>query len=110
MIYSFYTAGDAVVNYLPFAPELVRPSFDTTLNTSTATLEWKASDVDVSDKLVYDVYFGTNNPPTAKVSENKEAKMLDVAILPSKEYYWKVVVKDNKGGETIGQIWRFKTN
>lgn len=32
------------------------------------------------------------------------------SLLPSKNYYWKVVVKDNKGGETIGQIWEFKTN
>lgn len=109
-VYSFYTSGDAVVNYLPFAPELVQPAFNSVLNASTATLEWKASDVDVNDKLVFDVYFGTDNPPTSKVSENKEAKTLDVAIVPAKEYYWKVVVKDNKGGETIGQVWKFKTN
>lgn len=107
---NFYTSSDAVVNYLPFAPELVRPAFNAVLNTSTATLEWNANDVDISDKLTFDVYFGTDNPPTAKVSENKETKTLDVAILPSKEYYWKVVAKDNKGGETIGQIWKFKTN
>ena len=109
-VYSFYTSGDAVTNYLPFAPELVQPTFNSILNTTTATLEWKASDVDVADKLVFDVYFGKNNPPTSKVSENKETKTLDVTIEPATEYYWKVVVKDNKGGETIGQIWKFKTN
>jgi len=109
-IYNFYTSGDAVVNYLPFAPELIRPSFNTVLNSGTVALEWTATDVDASDKLVYDVYFGTDSSPVSKVSENKEAKTLDVTTLPSKEYYWKVVVKDNKGGETIGQIWKFKTN
>lgn len=109
-VYNLYTSGDAVTNYLPFAPELVQPLFNSVLNTTTATLEWKASDVDINDKLVFDVYFGTDNPPTAKVSENKETKTLDVAVVPAKEYYWKVVVKDNKGGETIGQIWKFKTN
>jgi hypothetical protein len=109
-VYSFYTSGDAVVNYLPFSPVLVQPIVNSVLNGATATLEWNATDVDVSDKLVFDVYFGTDNPPTAKISENKEAKKLDVAVQSSKEYYWKVVVRDNKGGETIGQIWKFKTN
>ena len=54
-VYNFYTSGDAVVNYLPFAPELVRPAFNAALSTTTATLEWKATDVDTADKLVYDV-------------------------------------------------------
>lgn len=109
-VYSFYTSGDAVLNYVPFAPELVLPAFDAALNTSTVTLKWEAEDLNTTDKLVYDVYFGTDNPPTAKVSENIETKTLDRSILPTKEYYWKIVVKDNKGGETIGQIWKFKTN
>lgn len=109
-VYNLYTSGDAVVNYLPFAPEIVRPSLNAILNAGTVTLEWNATDVDATDKLTYDVYFGTDSPPTAKVSENKESKTLDVPTLPSKEYYWKVVVKDNKGGETIGQTWKFKTN
>ena len=108
--YNFYTSGDAVINYAPFAPELIGPAFNTILNSGTVALEWKASDVDTNDKLVYDVYFGTDNPPTAKVSENKEVKTQTVTTLPAKEYYWKVVVKDNKGGETIGQVWKFKTN
>jgi len=109
-VFNFYTSGDAIINYLPFAPELVQPLFNSILNTTSATLEWKASDVDATDKLVFDVYFGTTNPPTSKISENKEAKTLDVTLVPATEYYWKVVVKDNKGGETVGQIWKFKTN
>lgn len=108
--YSFYTSGDAVVNYLPFAPDLVLPSFNAVVNSGIVTLEWTASDVDTNDQLKYDVYFGTANPPTTKASENREVKTLDVTTLPSTEYYWKVVVRDNKGGETIGQIWKFKTN
>jgi hypothetical protein len=56
------------------------------------------------------VYFGTVNPPTEKIIENNTAKNIDVTLVPAKEYFWKVVVKDGKGGETVGQIWRFKTN
>jgi hypothetical protein len=108
--YKFYTASEAVVNHLPFSPELVQPAVNAVLNTTTATLKWNATDVDATDVLTYDVYFGTANPPTAKISENTATKTLDVTLEPAKEYFWRVEVKDNKGGKTIGQIWKFKTN
>lgn len=108
--FKFYTAGVAVVNHLPFAPELVQPALNTALNTSTATLKWNASDVDANDVLSYDLYFGTANPPSSKISSNITAKTLDVALNPATTYFWKVVVKDNNGGETIGQVWTFKRN
>lgn len=109
-VFKFYTSGEAVVNHLPFAPELVEPVLNTALSTNTATLKWNASDVDTGDILTYDIYFGTANPPTAKVGENKSEKTFDVNLEASKEYFWRVVVKDNKGGETVGQVWKFKTN
>jgi len=108
--YKFYTSGDAVVNHLPFSPELVNPLINTVLSTTTASLKWNATDVDATDTLSYDVYFGTANPPTAKISENNTTKTVDVTLEPAKEYFWKVVVKDNKGGEAVGQVWKFKTN
>jgi hypothetical protein len=109
-VFSFYTSGDGVVNYLPFLPDLVAPELNAVLNATSAKLQWTATDVDTKDKLVYDVYFGTTNPPTEKVGTNQEASSLDVTIAASKEYFWKVVVKDDKGGESVGQTWRFRTN
>lgn len=108
--FKLYTTGEAVVNHLPFSPELVAPVLNAALSGTTTTLKWNASDVDASDALTYDVYFGTANPPTAKVSDNIALVSTNVTIEPTKQYYWKVVVKDNKGGETIGQVWKFKTN
>ncbi|WP_264565012.1 DUF4962 domain-containing protein [Flavobacterium sp. N3904] len=108
--FSFYTAGDGVINYLPFSPELVSPELNSVMSTNTATLKWTANDVDTKDKLVYDVYFGTTNPPTEKVGVNQVTPTLDVNVMASKQYFWKVVVKDDKGGESIGQIWSFRTN
>jgi hypothetical protein len=108
--YKFYTAGDATVNHLPFTPELIEPAINSLLSTTTATLKWNATDVDATDVLSYDVYFGTSNPPTAKIVDNGTAKTKDVTLESAKEYFWKVVVKDNKGGETVGQVWKFKTN
>lgn len=107
--YKFYTAGGGVINHLPFVPELVQPTLNTSLNTSTATLKWNASDVDINDVLSYDVYFGTTNPPTL-IKTNNTINTYAVSLSSTKTYFWKVVVKDDKGGETIGQVWTFKTN
>jgi hypothetical protein len=109
--YSFYTEGVALSNHVPFSPQLVRPVLNSTTTATTATLEWTASDVDITDVLSYDVYFGIDNPPTSKVgSATASTSYNATSLLPTKIYYWKVVVKDNKGGETIGQIWSFRTN
>lgn len=109
-IYSFYTEGVGFTNHLPFSPELVSPVLNGDLNAASVTLKWNATDVDVNDVLLYDVFFGTSNPPTQKLGENRAATTLGVDLQASKNYYWRVVVKDNKGGETIGQVWTFKTN
>jgi hypothetical protein len=109
-VYKFYTTGEVVLNHLPFAPELVSPVLNSALSATTTSLKWNATDVDATDVLTYDVYFGTTNPPTEKVNSNLSEKTLDVTTVAAKEYFWKVVVKDNKGGETVGQVWKFKTN
>ena len=109
-VFNFYTEGDGETNHVPFSPELVKPVLNSIVQTATATLEWNASDVDVNDALTFDVFFGTINPPTTKVGNNQTAKTLDVNLEASKSYYWKVVVKDNSGGEAIGQNWNFKTD
>jgi len=108
-VYKFYTAGEAVVNHLPFSPELLTPTLNSVLTTTDYTLKWNATDAD-SDILSYDVYLGTVNPPTSAITTNTSATSLNVKLESAKEYYWKVVAKDNKGGETIGQVWKFKTN
>ncbi|OYX84761.1 MAG: hypothetical protein B7Y83_07015 [Flavobacteriales bacterium 32-34-25] len=109
--YSLYTEGVALSNHLPFLPQLVSPDLSATIFSTSATLKWTASDTDVADLLSYDVYLDVNNPPTSKVASSITTTALDVnSLQTSKVYYWKVVVKDNKGGETIGQVWSFKSN
>jgi hypothetical protein len=72
------------------------------------TLSWTASDPD-GDKVVYDIYFGTNsNPPLIK--SNYETNTFTPGKLNYKTtYYWKIVAKDNKGGVTEGITWSFTT-
>lgn len=107
----FYTEGDGVSNHLPFAPVLVAPTLDATISSATSTtLEWTASDVDTSDSLSFDVYFGTDNPPTTKIGDNVSSTTLSANLSATSTYYWSVTAKDNNGGETIGQVWNFKTD
>ena len=108
--YKFYTVYSPEPNTLPYAPELVEPSKTTTVNTTNTVLQWTATDPDGSDILNYDVYFGTANPPTEKIAENQSENTLEVTVEPATKYYWKVVAKDDKGGETVGKVWDFTTN
>lgn len=108
--YSFYTEGEGESNHLPFSPAIVKPEINSLIQDASTTLEWTASDVDTNDNLTFDIYFDTVNPPVTKVSENQSESSYTQALESSKNYYWKVVVKDDKGGTTIGQIWSFKTD
>lgn len=109
-INSFYTEGLAVSNHLPFIPQLIAPIKNSTISGTSTTLKWSGSDVDVNDVLSFDVYLGTEINPTTKIVDNKTATLYDVTLQATKNYYWKVVVRDNKGGETHSQISSFRTN
>jgi len=107
----FYTYGEGIENHLPFSPELVAPVLNLVVQTDTANLQWTADDVDTTDTLTYDVYFDTVNPPVAIVASNQATNSLTTETLTaSTPYYWKIVVKDDKGGQAIGQIWSFITD
>ena len=108
----FYTEGFGIVNHLPFSPILTSPTLNEVVHGAPKSLAiaWNASDVDTADILTYDVYFGTANPPTAKVAADQSTKTYLATLAASTTYYWKVVVNDGKGGQTIGQIWSFTTD
>lgn len=107
--FQFYTKGDGVLNYVPFLPSIVAPRLNEIVQTNSVKLQWTASDTD-GDPINFDVYFGTENPPTTKVFEDLNDNFVTVNLTASKDYYWKVVVKDDKGGAAIGQVWNFKTD
>jgi hypothetical protein len=103
---NFYTEGIRLVNYLPFAPELKTPTLNSTQINNSLILSWTAVDAD-QDALTYDVYFGKTNPPTQKAATDITSSSFTVDATASGVYYWKIVVKDVKGGITVGQIWNF---
>lgn len=108
-VFQFYTEGEEQSNILPFLPQLESPTLNTVVQTKEVTLRWKASDAD-GDVLTYTVYFGETNPPTNSIATNISEKQYNKTLASLKTYYWYVVVKDSKGGETKGQVWYFKTD
>ncbi|MFS4482730.1 fibronectin type III domain-containing protein [Hyunsoonleella sp. 2307UL5-6] len=106
----FLTEGDGETNHLPFVPELVSPTLNEVISGTSTTLSWTAIDAD-NDALTFDVYLDTSNDPTTKVAENLTTTSYEASgLAAATTYYFKVVVKDDKGGATIGQVWTFSTN
>ena len=107
----FYTEGLGVINHLPFSPILVSPTLNVIVTSTTATLQWTANDVDTTDTLTYDVYFGTDTIPISIASADQSTtSYVTPTLIASTPYYWKVVVKDGQGGQTTGQTWSFTTD
>ena len=104
---TFFTEPDAEQNIIPNLPEKVLPISGQLVTGNTTTLDWNASDND-NDPLQFDLYFGDTNPP-ALLEQDLSTTTFDVNIDPNTTYYWRIAVKDNKQGVTIGQVWRFTT-
>jgi hypothetical protein len=105
----FLTEGEGVSNHIPFAPALLSPVLNSEVSGTTVNISWSASDVD-GDPLAFDVYLDTKENPATKVSENQTETTYEAANLaPATKYYFKVVVKDDKGAISVGQVWSFTT-
>ena len=107
----FYTEEVPNSNHLPFAPAIINPTLGQNLdNLSTVNLEWIASDVD-NDPLKYDVYFGKDKDALALVAPDSNNTSFEATLdTPQTIYYWKVVVKDDKGAQVTGQLWDFRVD
>lgn len=96
-------------NVAPDNPSNPSPSNNAIDQNTSLTLSWDGTDPD-GDPLTYDIYFGTNSPPTNKVSTSQTTKSFSVGNLSnSTPYFWKIVAKDDHSNITIGPIWKFTT-
>lgn len=109
-VWNFLTEGVGVVNYVPFVASLVKPTLNSTVTGTSVVLEWNASDVDVNDILTYDIFFGTTTTPPNIVTSHTSKNYTRTGLLPNTTYYWRIDVKDGKGGKSTGQLWSFKTS
>lgn len=99
-----------VVNMLPQSPVLVLPSFNATKVEKESMLIWQiVSDPD-GDDIEYDVYLGTDSTQIPLVKEGLSQAMYKPILASHTKYYWKVVSKDGKGGDSESGIWSFSTS
>ena len=95
--------GDAITYQVEVARDNLftqdKQTFNIQSTSQSVSLE---EDANTSDTLSYDVCFGMDNPPAEMVSENQSVNTLTRNSTTSSTYYWKVVVKDRQGWESIG--------
>jgi hypothetical protein len=71
-----------------------------------ATLTW-GPPLERCDPVTYDLYFGTQDVPPL-VASGLISPTYHVETLERwQTYYWRVVVQDRQGDETIGPLWHF---
>jgi hypothetical protein len=104
-VWTFTTKGNLAPN-APYGPTPLNGA----VNESTSlTLRWNGSDDD-GDALTYDIYLGTNNPPTdIVVADHPSNNYSPSALSGETTYFWRVVAKDGHGGTTSGPVWSFTT-
>ena len=112
-LWKFFLAGDEVVNYAPFPPELISPRPSATIDVNSLNeivLNWTCSDVD-NDIVTYKVYLDTTDGSTLVreldyVQNNTE---LGVDVIIDGNYFWKVVAIDSNGNSSSSGVYSFKT-
>lgn len=104
--FAFYTQGESIQNYAPFAAELITPENNETITLETVFLSWTAEDINTTDILTYELFFGENDN-LVLINDNLISKNFQINVSKGKRYSWKVDVKDSNGGKSIGEIWSF---
>ena len=108
-IWNFYNAGPGVQTYPPFPAEIIAPNMAQNIpSTNSVVLQWEGNDVD-DDIVDYDIYFGTDNPPSLNTSDIT-AEQLAVAVASGNIYYWKVVTKDIEGNASESVVHQFRVS
>ena len=111
--WKFFIAGDEVINYAPFPPELISPRPSATVDVNSLNeivLNWTCSDVD-NDIITYKIYLDTTDGSTlvrtlAYVQNNTE---LGVDVVKNETYSWKVIAIDSNGNSSSSGVYSFKT-
>lgn len=95
-------------NKAPQEPTATFPANNATDVGIPVQLAWNAIDPEF-DQLKYDVYFGTTESPTRVALDIPQTTLVRTGLLPNATYFWRVVARDNHGGETAGPLWKFST-
>ncbi len=85
---------------------------DSAINISTSpVLRWTYPDAAGGSDLVYDLRFGTSNPPNYVTYALKYPNFQLVGLEKNSTYYWSVTARTESWSYFVnGPVWRFKTN
>ena len=101
-------------NDLPSDFDLLSPGNTTMVTDLTPVLHWdEPTDADLLGSIeTYDIYISTDNTFADVTPEEVSANTYTVSADLTEDalYYWKVVAKDDDGGETSSATWSFWTN
>ena len=98
----------AAANRAPLTPYAPAPDSGATGLFPHVVLSWKSGDPDTADTAVYDVYFGTSNPPPQVAQGQRDSSYTPATHFDSL-YYWQIVARDNHGAQSPGPLWQFRT-
>ncbi|MBT8238047.1 MAG: hypothetical protein HKP38_09845 [Croceitalea sp.] len=107
---AFYNAAaTGEFAFVPFPSICIAPENNAqlSLESSSITLEWEASDLD-DDILNYDVYFGATTSPLLYAEEVLDTQLQVSELIAGNRYYWQVVTRDAQGNESISEVFTFE--
>ena len=109
--WKFYLAGENVINYAPFPPELVTPRASATVmpdSNNQVKLSWVCNDVD-NDLAGYKVYLDTTDGTTLVKEMNQDTTEFLADVVLNETYYWKVIAIDANGNTASSGVYAFRT-
>ncbi|NOZ61714.1 MAG: hypothetical protein GXO74_08525 [Calditrichaeota bacterium] len=110
VIYCHQPLPPELRNRPPNAPQLVFPEDGAMRMPVALTLQWETSDPNEYDTLRCDIYLQKNNanPHLYKANLPADSLRLDSLDFDS-QYFWQVIVRDQKNLQTEGPVWNFRT-
>lgn len=102
---------DLSPNSAPQTPSIVAPVNYAANQPTMLTLRWQAVDVDVDDKLSFNVYFFKDGQSIqTPLASNITDTLLEVSDLEyGSTYHWQVAVTDGESGLVFSPVWTFST-
>jgi len=85
---------------------------DESMNTELSpSFSWEEATDSDGDNVVYDLYLDDSGNPTTLIVEglSETEYSFDIRLDYAKEYFWKVVAKDDKGNQTESGVFSFQT-
>jgi hypothetical protein len=105
----WYFTTRATPNNPPYKPDDPNPANSSTDVSVTTDLSWTGGDPDQGNTVTYDLYFGTDSPPSKLVSNQTNTSYQPEKLQGNTTYYWKIIAWDNNGASAPGPIWSFTT-